>query len=162
VTIGTRLAARISEFSKIRGIRTNKRSHQASGIPGVVIDTFFQNVGALVNMKIYWGSLAPGQHNPSVPTPPNGTGTVPNGPKADIPGPHGIGGSTPGSTTPGIGGGGDSHPWGTSAEGNQGAPGGTTPGGSGGTGYKPPAPTHIGTQVPHTGGTIGGSTPGGH
>lgn len=86
VTIATRLSARINEISKIRGIRTNVTSHQNCGITGVTTDTFFSLVGSLVGRKVFWGSLAPGQDAPRVPsvglppTSPGGTGPTTNPP----------------------------------------------------------------------------------
>ena len=55
-SISTRVSARISEISKVRGIRTNVISHQSCGIAGVITDTFFQNVGSIPNVRdVGWG-----------------------------------------------------------------------------------------------------------
>jgi hypothetical protein len=58
MTIETRITERISDVGRLRGIRTNVHSHQASGIPGAATDTFFMNVAGLVGTRVFWNTDA--------------------------------------------------------------------------------------------------------
>lgn len=66
VKIATRFTERIGEVSRIRGVRTNVHSHQAT-IPGADVDEFFKHVPSLAGAKVYWGMKTPKEPGPATP-----------------------------------------------------------------------------------------------
>lgn len=119
VDIDARLTSRLGELTKVRGIRTNIHSHQAT-VAGATTDTFFQNVDNLMLRKPFWGvksatnpigylppvTKQPLQEGPSRnPLPPGGSPYSPPGATPPTANPPSAGGGT------GVGSGGS--PWGT-------------------------------------------------
>jgi hypothetical protein len=108
VDIATRISERVSDVGRLRGIRTNVQSHQASGIPGASTDTFFHNVAGLLGTRIFCATEAPlVPQAPYVPPPPPGGpgsgygfgGTRPSPAASPSPGSFGV----PPPTTGGAG-----------------------------------------------------------
>lgn len=86
IDITTRVTERTSDVGRLRGVRTNVHSHQASGIPNSSDDTFFQTVATLPGKRIFWGTDAPytGTIPPVPKTPPIGVGQ-PSSPRPGLP-----------------------------------------------------------------------------
>ena len=96
VDIATRISERVSDVGRLRGIRTNVHSHQASGIPGAATDTFFAPTTGLLGTRIFWNTEAPSQH--TLPPPGGQAPTIPGDPSR--PPPPAWSPSAPGSPPP--------------------------------------------------------------
>jgi hypothetical protein len=96
VDIAGRLSSRLDDLVKVRGVRCNVASHNAT-IPGATTDTFFQNVPHLMNRKLWWGVKSPGYQGPVGP-PPGGPDNPYGVPGMDIP----PGFPEPGGSWPGL------------------------------------------------------------